>query len=50
MRGVDLQVDGLTVDALVATSYPRCFVLDLTLDVRKVCESSIRDVDELSPF
>lgn len=40
MRRVDLKVDGLPVNALVVACYPSCLVLDLALDILKVCESS----------
>jgi hypothetical protein len=48
--GVDLEVDGLPVDALVGASNPGRLVLDLTLDVGKVCEFPVGDVVELGPF
>jgi len=50
VRGVDLQVDGLPVDALVVSCYPRRLVLDLAFDVGKVVEALARDVEKLSPF
>lgn len=50
MRRVDLEIDGLPVDALVVSSYPRCLRLDFTLDVGKVVEPPPWVVEELSPF
>lgn len=50
VRGVDLEVDGLTVDALVAAGYTRRLVLDLTLDIAKVSEPPVRDVMKLGPL
>lgn len=50
MGRVDFEVDGLPVDALVVASYPRGLILNLTLDVAKVCKPSVRNVDELGPF
>jgi len=50
MRRVDLEVDGLTVDALVVSSNSGRLVLNLPLDLTKVVEATTRDVIELSPF
>lgn len=50
MRGVDLEVDRLSVDALVASSYPGRLVLNLPLDLTKVVELATRDVTKLGPF
>ena len=50
MRRVDLEVDGLPVDALVVSCYPRRFVLDLLSDLAEVVELPSRDVEKLSPF
>jgi hypothetical protein len=50
VRGVDLQVDGLPVDALVVSCYSRRLVLDLALDVGEVVEPLAGDVEELAPF
>lgn len=50
MRGVDLEVDGLTVDALVGTRHPRCLVLDLSLDVGEISEPPVGDMVEFGPF
>lgn len=50
MRGVYLEVDGLAVDALVATRNPGRLVLDLALDIAKVGEATARDVMELCPL
>lgn len=50
MGGIDLEVDGLSVDALVRAGHTRGLVLDLTLDIREVCELPAGDVMELCPF
>jgi hypothetical protein len=50
IRRVDLEVDGLPVDALVASCYSGCFILDLALDVAEIGEAAVRDVVELGPF
>jgi hypothetical protein len=50
VRRVDLQVDRLPIDALVASCYPRGFVLDLALDLGEVVEPLTGDVEKLSPF
>lgn len=50
MGRVDLQVNGLSVDAFVAARHTACFVLYLPLDVRKVCEAPIGNVVEFGPF
>ena len=50
VRGVDLQVDWLPVDALVVSCYPRGFVLDLALDIGEVVEPLAGNVEKLSPF
>jgi hypothetical protein len=50
VRGVDLQVDRLSVDTLVVSCYPRGFVLDLAFDVGEVVEALAGDVEKLSPF
>lgn len=47
---VDFQVNGLPVDALVVSCYPRSLVLDLALDVGKVVEALAGNVEELSPL
>jgi hypothetical protein len=47
---VDLEVDGLSIDALVASCYPRRLVLNLTLDLREVVELPSWDVMEFRPF
>jgi hypothetical protein len=50
VRRVDLEIDRLAVDALVASSYPRGFILDLSLNVAKIRESSAWDMMELGPL
>jgi hypothetical protein len=50
MRREDLEVDRLTVDALVATGNTGGLVLYLALYVAKVCESSVWDMMELCPL
>lgn len=50
MGRVDLEVDGLAVDSLVGTGDSRRLVLNLPLDVGKVCEATARDVMELCPL
>jgi hypothetical protein len=50
MWGVDLQVDGLSVDALVVSCYPCRLVLDLASDLGEVVELPPWDMQELSPF
>ena len=47
---VDLEVDGLTVDALVATGYSRRLVLDLPLDVAEISEPPVGNVMKLGPL
>lgn len=50
MRGVDLEVDGLAVDALVVPGDARRLGLDLALDLGEVVEPATRDVQKLAPF
>lgn len=50
MWRVDLEVDGLSVDALVVAGNPGRLVFDLPLDVREVVEASSRDMMELGPL
>jgi hypothetical protein len=50
MRRIDLQVDGLSVDALVASRYSRCFCLDLVSDLAEVIPSPARNMMELGPL
>ena len=50
MRRVDLEVDGLPVDALVVSCYPRRLALNLLSDLIKVVELAPWDVEELAPF
>lgn len=50
MRRVDFEVNGLSVDALVAASNPGGFIFNLSLDIGKVIEPPVGDVMELSPL
>ena len=50
MRRVDLQVNGLTVDALVVTGNTRCFILNLPLDIRKLSELPMWYVVKFRPL
>ncbi len=50
MWGVDLQVDGLPVDALVVSCYPRCLGLNLAPDLCKIIEPLAGNVQKLSPL
>lgn len=50
MRGVDFQVYGLSVDALVVSCYSRRFILDFAFNLGKVVEASAADVVEFCPF
>ena len=50
MWGVDLEVDGLAIDALVVSRNPRSLILDLPLDVAEVVEPPVRDVVKLGPL
>lgn len=50
MWRVYLQVDGLTVDALVVSRYSCRFVLDFALHVLEVFKPSIGNVVKLCPF
>ena len=50
MGGVDFEVDGLSVDALVAAGDSCGFILNFSLDIGEISEASVRDVMELSPL
>lgn len=50
VRGVDLEVDGLSVDAFVVTGDSGRLVLNLALYITKVVESSVGDMVKLCPF
>jgi hypothetical protein len=50
MRRIDLEVNGLSVDALVVSCYPGGLVLDLAPDLGEVVVSPPWDVEKLSPF
>lgn len=50
MRRIHLEVNGLSVDALVVSCYPRRLVLDLAPDLGEVVVSPPWDVEKLAPF
>lgn len=50
MRREDLQVDWLSIDALVASRDPCCLRFNLCLHLRKVFKLAPRLVVKLSPF
>ena len=50
MWRVDLQVDGLSIDALVVSRDACRLILNLPFDVGKVVESSTGDMMKLCPF
>jgi hypothetical protein len=50
MRRVDLQVNGLPIDALVVPCYPSCLRLNLPSDLLKIVISSPGDVVKLGPL
>ena len=50
MRRVDLEVDRLSVDALIVPCYAGCFVLDLVFDVFEVLKCSSWQMVEFCPF
>lgn len=50
MWGVNLEVDGLSVDALVVSRYPCRLVLNLAPDLGEVVVSPPWDVQKFSPF
>tara|TARA_R110002003_G_scaffold59_19_gene5376 strand:+ start:1958 stop:2278 length:321 start_codon:yes stop_codon:yes gene_type:complete len=50
MRRVDFEVDGLSVDALVVSCYPRRLGFDFASDLGEVVELPPWDVEEFSPF
>lgn len=50
MRRVNLEVDGLPVDAFVVPCYPRCLRFDFALDLGEVIEPPPGDMMKLSPF
>lgn len=50
MGGVDLEVDGLAVNALVGTGNTGRLVLNLALNIGKVCKASVGNVVEFGPF
>lgn len=50
MRGKDLEVYRLSVDAFVASGYSRGFSLDLLLYLSKIFEFPAREMVEFCPF
>lgn len=50
MRRVDLEVNGLSVNALVGSCDPSRLILDFSLDIREVIEATVRDVMKFGPF
>lgn len=50
MRRVDFEIDGLPVNALVVSCYPRCLVFDFAPNLGEVVEAAAWDVKELCPF
>ena len=48
MWGVDLEVDGASVDPLVAAGNPRCLGLDFAANVGKVKETPVGLMEEFS--
>lgn len=50
VRRVDFEVDGLPIDSLVVSCYPRGLVLDFTPDLGEIVVSPPWDMEELSPF
>jgi len=46
----NLEVDGLAVYALIGACHSCGLILDLALDVFKICEAPVWDVMELGPF
>lgn len=50
MRGIDLEVYGLSVDALVDARHSSRLVLNLPLDIREVVEPPVGDVMKFRPL
>jgi hypothetical protein len=50
VRGINLEIYRLSVDTLVAASDSGCLVLDLTLDLAKICESPSLNMMKLCPL
>lgn len=50
MRGVDFEIDGLSIDALVAASDSCGFIFNFPFDIGKVVEPSVGYVMKLCPF
>jgi hypothetical protein len=47
---VDLQIDGLAIDALVIPCYPRCLRLNFTLNLGEVVHPPTRHMKKFPPF
>lgn len=50
MRRVNLEIDGLPVDTLVAASDSSRFILNFSLDIGKVSEATVWNMVVLGPF
>lgn len=50
MRRVDLEVDGLPIDSLIAASHASRLILDLTLHITEVCVAAANNVVKLGPL
>lgn len=50
MWGIDFEIDGLPVDALVAARYPGGFCLNFAFNLSEVVEPPSRLVEKFSPF
>ena len=50
MWGINFEIDGLPVDALVAARYPGRFCLNFAFDLGEVVEPPSRLVEKFSPF
>lgn len=50
MRGVNLEIDRLPVDALIIASHTGRFVLDLALHVGEISETAVGNMMEFGPF
>lgn len=50
VRRINLEVNGLPVDALVATSDSSRLILNFSLDIGEIGEATVWDMVELGPF
>lgn len=50
MRGENLEVDGLAINALIASRNSRSLIFDFPLDIAKIGEPPVGDVVKLGPF